>query len=92
MAIIFLSDLIKKMLLKHGATNLNFYMLINNDGFNFELNGVKYDLRHFRNIYGASVNYFKIVSGINKDDANADELRRIENDANELNKGGYYDI
>jgi hypothetical protein len=43
------------LLKAHGATNIDGYVLINNDGYTFEKDGVRYDARFWRNCYGAEV-------------------------------------
>ena len=87
--IIFQSDKVKEMLINYGAYDIKHYLLINNSGFIFYLNGIKYDLRHYRNIYGADVNYYAVLH-YDKNDKNADTLRKITNEANNILKSGYY--
>ena len=45
-------------LIEIGLENVDYYSLINNYGFHFQHNNVKYDLRHWLNVYGASVDYW----------------------------------
>ena len=71
----------KDILLKYNCTNLNRYSLVNNNGWTFDLNGNNYDVRHWKNIYGVQVNYWKIDTSA--DDINIDILNRIVKDLNE---------
>ena len=49
-----------QMLIDAGCTNVKYYALINNDGYTFVKNGVRYDVRHWLNCYGADVDYWSI--------------------------------
>ena len=47
------------------ALNLNDleqYSLINNYGFIFTINGLKYDLRHVLNVYGAETDFWTLTT------------------------------
>ena len=53
-----------ELLLKEaGATAIKFYMLINNYGYTFIKNGIKYDLRFWANCYGCALNHWSISGG-----------------------------
>lgn len=56
----FESDRIKIALEESGCENINDYSLINNYGFTFKKKGNRYDLRHWLNVYGASVDFWEI--------------------------------
>lgn len=43
-----------------GCENVDSYMLVNNYGYTFIKDGIKYDLRHWLNCYGADVNYWSL--------------------------------
>lgn len=43
-----------------GCENVKSYMLINNYGYTFTKDNVKYDLRHWLNCYGADVNFWAL--------------------------------
>lgn len=43
-----------------GLSKISSYMLINNYGFTFEYKGQRYDLRHWLNCYGASVDSWEL--------------------------------
>ena len=55
-----LSYSMEQTLIEVGAKSVKPYFLVNNAGYTFEKNGLKFDLRHFTNIYGAEVNYWGI--------------------------------
>lgn len=42
--------------------NLEQYSLINNYGFKFTINGLKYDLRHVLNVYGAETDFWTLAN------------------------------
>lgn len=43
-----------------GATDVEKYSLVNNYGYKFYKRGKKYDLQHWLNVYGSSVDYWEI--------------------------------
>lgn len=43
-----------------GAQEVKPYTLINNEGYTFTKDGIKYDLRHWLNIYGAEVDFWSV--------------------------------
>ena len=43
-----------------GCENVNSYMLVNNYGYTFTKGDVKFDLRHWLNVYGADVDYWSL--------------------------------
>lgn len=43
-----------------GFENVNSYMLVNNYGYTFTKGDVKFDLRHWLNVYGEDVNYWSL--------------------------------
>lgn len=58
----------KELLKNAGCENIEYYMLVNNDGFKFFKNDIKYDLRHVVNCYGADCDYYALhalTEGIN---------------------------
>lgn len=81
---------IKKFLKEIGASNIKFYMLVNNDGYRFEYKGIKFDLRHWRNVYGVETNFYSISSNStpnNYQEWEGEFLRLITKRANEILKG-----
>lgn len=61
-------DKFKEVIIKHGGNVVDEYVLVNNDGYIFELEGNRYDARHWRNVYGVTVNYYTIsIIGGNKE-------------------------
>lgn len=74
---------IKAMLIKHGATDIKSYLLINNSGYEFIIKGVKYDLRHWRNVYGCEVDYYRIIETPKND---YEIVKAINKEANEILK------
>lgn len=80
-------DKFKEVIIKHGGNIIDEYVLINNDGYIFELEGNKYDCRHWRNVYGVEVNYYDItfIKGDNEYDDNIqDKIDLIEKEMNSL--------
>ena len=66
-----LNNKIEEMLIREGATQIEYYMLINNDGFTFIWkDGNKHDLRHWRNVYGSDCDFWSCSIGIIKEKAN----------------------
>ena len=58
----------EEMLKNIGCENIQYYMLINNDGVKFFKNNIKYDLRHVINCYGVDCDYYTLnalTEGIN---------------------------
>lgn len=43
-----------------GIEEVKHYTLINNEGYTFTKHGKKYDLRHWRNVYGAEVDFWSV--------------------------------
>ena len=54
------SNKISDILKKHNCTNIKPYNLVNNSGCTFELNGIEFDARHWKNVYGTNVDYWDI--------------------------------
>ena len=81
---------IEKMLKKLGAKKIEFYVLVNNDGFTFEYEGKRYDLRHWRNVYGVECDFWDCT---NVDDykryngENRSFMQYVKNRANEIEGG-----
>lgn len=50
----------KELLQNAGAENVQGYCLVNNNGYTFNKNGCKYDLRHWLNCYGCDVDYYTL--------------------------------
>lgn len=50
----------KEILEKYGASNIESYMLVNNYGYMFDLDGIRYDARFWANAYGVSLNRWSI--------------------------------
>ena len=48
-------------LINVGCKNVQYYSLINNYGFRFTFENTKYDLRHWLNVYGASVDFWSLT-------------------------------
>ena len=43
-----------------GCENVDSYMLVNNYGYTFTKGDVKFDLRHWLNVYGEDVDYWSL--------------------------------
>ena len=43
-----------------GLSEISSYMLVNNYGYTFKYKGVRYDLRHWLNCYGASIDSWEL--------------------------------
>ena len=52
----------EQILEKYGATEIERYSLINNYGYRFKIDGIKYDIRFWANCYGAELNVWRIHS------------------------------
>ena len=52
----------EEMLKSVGCSDIKWYALINNDGYKFTKDGVRYDLRHVVNVYGADCDYYTLDS------------------------------
>ena len=52
----------KQQLENLNLDNFKPYYLVNNYGFLFEVNGIRYDLRKWNNCYGDEVSYFTLES------------------------------
>ena len=78
-------DAIKNIIEKHGGEDIKSYCLVNNHGYTFNLNGVKCDLRHWLNVYGARCDFWAIHT---TGDKHADEQTKAIIDAisDEVNK------
>lgn len=57
----YLMHLIEKMLKQRGV-KVEPYSLVNNYGLAFEYEGVRYDVRHWLNVYGMDVDYIDVTS------------------------------
>ena len=79
-------DKIKKMLQDKGATNIEFYMLVNNDGYTFELEGVRFDLRHWRNVYGVETDFWDVMYLSNPNEKSHILAGEIKAEANRINE------
>lgn len=75
-------DIIKR----HGGTNIEHYDLINNEGYTFNIGVVRVDARHWRNCYGADVNFWSVLnSNYNTDDITiVKAMKDIESELNEV--------
>jgi hypothetical protein len=76
-------------LLKTSGLTYEPYSLINNHGYHITHNGTRYDLRHWLNLYGESVNYWTIHakdtrSKMIQEDITADALIEIMNNTEAL--------
>lgn len=71
----------REVLANAGCTNIEHYSLVNNDGYTFEYANTKYDARHVRNVYGASVNFWEI-SFTSGERVKEDILKNIEETLN----------
>ena len=47
---------------RYGAKDIESYDLINNYGYRFTIDGVKYDIRFWANCYGTAINKWRIHS------------------------------
>lgn len=81
----------KQILEKHGATNLDGYVLVNNYGWTFDMNGRRYDARYWANCYGVALDRWGISVGKTYRDENgqpcvypmdSDLKQKIENELN----------
>ena len=70
----------RDVILQNGFEIIKEYSLVNNDGYIVKINGNKYDLRHWRNVYGASVNFWEISRIQEQDKEKITEL------VNQMNK------
>ena len=80
---------IENMLREKGATNIEFYMLVNNDGFTFEYKGKRYDLRHWRNVYGVECDFWDCSCLDRYEDTTNVErsfMKAVKDAANEINE------
>lgn len=75
---------------KYGGTNIEHYNLLSNDGYYFKLGAIGADARHWRNCYGAEVNYWAVhVTNYNVDDSDIIRaMRSIEKELNEVLNNG----
>lgn len=80
---------IMDMLIENGATDIGYYLLVNNYGYTFFHNGTKYDLRHWLNAYGSSCDFWDIMLlGKDYKDKTLEEqcfMKEIKDKANEIN-------
>lgn len=74
---------IRAILERYGAQNIRSYILISNSGYVFDLDGGTYDLRHWRNIYGAQVDHY---SYIDTSKAQSDTLAKLREILEEIKK------
>ena len=81
-----IDDKIEKMLQDKGATNIKFYMLVNNDGFTFEIGGVKFDLRHWRNVYGVETDFWDVNFLTTPNEESHALAGEIKAEANKINE------
>lgn len=49
-----------------GVEKFSYYSLINNYGYTFIYNNIKYDLRHVLNVYGARVDMWDLYPNTNE--------------------------
>lgn len=80
---VFESDLAKEILAKYNCTDIEPYSLVSNSGVTFILDNVKYDARHWRNVYGADVNYWDITA-VEGSTVKSDILDAIKNELNSI--------
>lgn len=84
-----LNEQIKQMLIEEGATEIEHYTLVNNDGFTFRHKNKRYDLRHWRNSYGASCDFWHTHILTLPTMASEDDkafMKKISEKANEINE------
>ena len=82
---VFESDLAKEILAKYNCTDIEPYSLVSNSGVTFILDNVRYDARHWRNVYGADVDYWNIMP-IKGGTVNSDILDAIKNELNSISR------
>ena len=76
------------VILNNGGRNIEQYTLVNNDGYTFDLEGIRCDARHWRNVYGAEVNVWEIhLSDESKRPVVRETIIKIEKELNELLRG-----
>lgn len=75
------------ILKKHGAQEIRYYSLINNSGYVFTLDGSRYDLRHWRNIYGVEVDHYNYVTTKDASEETSKKLRAILEEIKEAIRG-----
>ena len=80
--LVFESDIAKDIVERYGCTFVDSYCLINNSGIVFTLDGIKYDARHWRNVYGVSTNFWDIML-IGGGKIENETIKAIEKELNE---------
>ena len=70
-------ELYEKALIEEGAEEIKYYSLINNFGFTYNYNGVKYDSRFVANCYGAVCNWWE-TSAIEREKEDEEFVKRIQ--------------
>ena len=80
-------DKVKEAIIKAGGLNIKHYLLINNEGFTFELNGLKVDLRLWRNVYGCEANFYAyhLPNNNTPTEAERQTLNALRDEANKIN-------
>lgn len=56
-----MKDNVKELLIKMGCENIEHYTLVNNTGYTFTRTDIKYDVRHWRNCYGAELDIWNCM-------------------------------
>ena len=72
------AETIKKTLESLGAENIQEYLLINNSGYTFTLDGIKCDLRHWRNVYGEACDFWSAWANTSEPSERAQVLERLQ--------------
>lgn len=69
-----------EILKKYGAENIKDYLLVNNYGYGFDLDGEHYDIRFWANCYGMELNRWEVmcIGGVKNEKA-----KMIEKEFNE---------
>ena len=73
----------KEIILESGLEIVREYSLVNNYGYIIKLNNQEYDLRHWLNVYGASVNYWDVSSKSRASEEDRIILEQLEKKMNE---------
>lgn len=63
---------------KCGFEIIGYYNLVSNYGFKIKLNNQEYDLRHWKNCYGAEVNYWEVSPKCRASEEDRIKLEELE--------------
>ena len=72
----------REVILNNNFEIVKEYSLVNNYGYIVKVNNNEYDLRHWRNIYGAEINYWEI-SGKVASEEDKNKLIELQKEMNE---------